>query len=79
MPTTSRLLTAPSSLPQEQQDLLPLSTLTWPEVQLLAGSGFFQIMDRHVGGRGLVYQLEPVNHALDQPIWRQVFPGCWKR
>ena len=79
MPTTSRAQSAQSDLSQELQDLLLLGVLTWTQVQLLASSGAFQIMDRHIGGRGLVYQLEPANHSFDQPIWRQVNPGCWKR
>lgn len=31
----------------------------------------------HIGGRGLVYQLEPTHPGLEGPIWRQA-AGGWR-
>ena len=79
MTTTTHVRTALEHLPLDLTPLLLQPVLTWEQVKLLADTGIFGVIDRYIGGRGYVYQLEPANPTLDEPIWRQGSPGYWRQ
>jgi len=79
MTTTTHVRSPLEHLPLDLTHLLLQPVLTWEQVKLLADTGIFGVIDRYIGGRGYVYQLEPANPALDEPIWRQGSPGYWRQ